>query len=79
MSVTSIASGIIEALTSGLTGIVTAVPQAIVNAFTALFMTGSGENQTLSAFAIVMLVFGGIALAFGITKLIYNVVRTHTG
>lgn len=83
MTVAQIASAIIEALTSGLSGIITAVPEAIVSAFQALFMTttGTGESATtsLSVFGTVMLIFGGIALAFGITKLIFNVVRSKVG
>ena len=79
MTVSAIATSIIEALTSGLTGIITQVPQAIANSFTALFMTGSGENQTLSTMAIVLLVFGGISLAFGLTKLVFHLVRSKVG
>lgn len=82
MSVSALASAIMTALTSALVGsngILTVVPAGIVTAFDALFLTGTGESQTLSNFATVMLVFGGIALAFGITKLVFNLVSNKIG
>lgn len=81
MTVTAIASAIMEALTSALVGqngILTVVPNGIKTAFESLFIT-SGETASLSTFAIVMLVFGGIALAFGITKLVFNLVANKIG
>lgn len=82
MTVTQIASSIMEALTSALVGengILTRVPQGIKNAFEGLFITTSGDTSALSTFAVVMLVFGGIALAFGITKLVFNLVANKIG
>lgn len=83
MTATQIASDIIGALTSGLSGLISAVPNAIKDAFNALFITTTGEGASaashVSSFAIVMLVFGGIALAFGLTKLVYNLIRSKVG
>lgn len=82
MSVSALASAIMTALTSALVGsngILTVVPAGIVTAFDALFLTGTGDSQTISNFATVMLVFGGIALAFGITKLVFNLVSNKIG
>lgn len=79
MSVSEIASGIVEALTSAFTSMVSVIPNAIKDTFTNLFFTTNGETQTISTFAIVMLVFGGVALAFGITKLVYHLVRSKIG
>lgn len=43
-----------------------------VQAFvTSLAFTGTGENQTLSIFFIMVLVFAGVALAIGLTRLVY--------
>lgn len=78
MTVSAIGTAIVSALTSGLTLIPT-VASSIIEGFTGLFFTGSGENQTLSAFAIVMLVFGGVALAFGISRLVMNLIRSKVG
>lgn len=82
MTVSALASAIMAALTAALVGsngILTVVPQGIVTAFDALFITGTGESATISNFATVMLVFGGIALAFGITKLVFNLVSNKIG
>lgn len=82
MSVSALATAIMTALTSALVGsngILTVVPQGIVTAFEALFISGTGESASLSVFATVMLVFGGIALAFGITKLVFNLVANKIG
>lgn len=81
MTVSALATAIMEALTSALVGengILTKVPQGIKTAFETLFID-SGTNATLSTFAVVMLVFGGIALAFGITKLVFNLVSNKIG
>lgn len=82
MSVSALATAIMTALTSALVGsngILTVVPAGIVTAFEALFISGTGNDATLSVFATVMLVFGGIALAFGITKLVFNLVSNKIG
>lgn len=79
MEVATIASSILSALTSGLTGLVSAIPTAIKDTFVNLFTDTSGNTTTLSTFAIVMLVFGGIALAFGISKLVYHLVANKIG
>lgn len=83
MDVAAIAKQILDALTSGLTGLVKVVPESIKNTFENLFLTttGTGESATtnVSTFAIVMLVFGGVALAFGITKLVFHLVRSKIG
>lgn len=81
MTVSAIASAIMEALTSALVGengILTKVPQGIKTAFETLFID-SGSTPALSVFATVMLIFGGVALAFGITKLIFNLVANKIG
>ena len=83
MTAAEIAKEILDAITSGLTGLVSAIPTAIKDTFDSLFITttnvGDTTTQGISTFAIVMLVFGGITLAFGITKLIYNLIRSKVG
>lgn len=82
MSAATIASEIIGALTSGLTGLVSAIPTAIKDSFMNLFTDGegtTGDPYHVSTFAIVMLVFGGVALAFGLSRLVYNLIANKIG
>ena len=59
MTAAEIAKEILDAITSGLTGLVSAIPTAIKDTFDALFLTttgtGEGATQSISTFAIVML------------------------
>lgn len=82
MTASALASAIMGALTAALVGengILTVVPAGIKTAFEALFITTSGETSNVSTFAVVMLVFGGVALAFGITKLVFNLISNKIG
>lgn len=82
MTVSALASAIMSALTAALVGengILTVIPAGIKSAFEALFITTGTNTSELSVFATVMLVFGGIALAFGITKLVFNLVSNKIG
>lgn len=76
MTPAQIVSQIVEILTSGLTAWAQAIGGGISSAVQAMFFTttGTGADATtsLSIYAIMVLVFGGIALAVGITRLIFN-------
>lgn len=63
---------IVEILTSGLTSYAQSIGGAISSAVQSMFFTGTGETQQLSIYAVMVLVFGGIALAVGLTRLIFN-------
>ena len=89
MNIGEIASQIIEALTSGLGSLLRAVPMAIVEAFQYMFFkvtetTSNGVttyeiSDDLNGFGITILIFGGVSLAFLLTKLVYNLVRSKIG
>lgn len=72
MTPAQIVAQIVEILTSGLTSFATGIGSGIASAVQNMFFTGTGENQQLSIYAIMVLVFGGIALAVGLTRLIFN-------
>lgn len=78
MDAAAIGTAIVQALTSALSMVQT-VAASILSGFNALFFTGTGETQTLSSFAVVMLVFGGVALAVGIGRLVLNLIRGKVG
>ena len=62
---------ICEILVGGLTSLGTGIGSGINNAVQELFIvTGEGGAQTLSTFGIVIAIFGGIALAVGLTTLV---------
>lgn len=79
MVVADIVSQITGALTGALTSLVSAIPAAIKAAFQALFFDTSGTTTSVSNMAIVLLVFGGVALGIGITKLIWHKVTSKVG
>lgn len=72
MTPAQIVAQIVEILTSGLTAFATGIGGGISSSVTAMFFTGTGESQQLSIYAVMVLVFGGVALAVGLTRLIFN-------
>lgn len=79
MTAGAVATSIIGAITSGLTGLVTAIPTAIKSTFESLFFDGTGESQSVSNMLIVLAVFGGITLAFGLSKMVWHLVTKKVG
>lgn len=75
----SIMDDIVNTLVGGLTAIPAAIGKGLNDAFTAMFISGTGETQTMSVFATVLLTFGGIALALGLCKLVFHVIRSKAG
>lgn len=59
---------IIEILISALTGIGTGIGEGLSGMATAIFLTGTGETQTLSVFGTLVIIFAGLSLAFGLTR-----------
>ena len=72
MSGTEIVQDIVEIIVAGITQLGTGIGEGISNFVTKLAFTGTGENQTLSVFFVMVLVFAGISLAIGLTTLIFN-------
>ena len=72
MTGVEIVQEIVEILTSGLISFGTAIGGGISNAVSAMFFDNTGDSQTLSIYGIMILVFGAIALATGLTRLIFN-------
>lgn len=67
-----IVTEIVNILASGLTAFGSAIGSGISNAVQSMFFVGTGENQALSMYAIMVIVFGAIALAVGLTRLIFG-------
>lgn len=71
---TSILSEIVEILVGGITGMAEGIGSGLNQMATSLFITttgtGSEATQTLSTFGGIVAIFGGIALAVGLTTLV---------
>lgn len=77
MNVTSILQEIIQIITGSLTGIAQAIGEALTTAVTSImFTTAEGTITGLSTFGIVILIFAGLSLAFGLTRLVYQFVTS---
>lgn len=72
MTGAEIVTEIVEILVSGLTTLGTGIGSGVANFASALAFTGTGENQTLSVYFILVIVFAGVSLAIGLTTLIFN-------
>ena len=66
MNATDLVGDIIEILFSGVSETATALGSGISQFITALVYTGTGENQTISAFFTIVLVFSGVSIALGL-------------
>lgn len=61
----------IRIMVGGVTGLATGVAQGITTMATGLFLDTTGTTPVLSAFGGILAIFAGIALAIGITRLVY--------
>lgn len=72
MSGTDIVQQIVGILVSGITQLGSGLGTGINNFVTSLAFTGTGSGQQLSVYFVMVCVFGGIALAVGLTTKIFN-------
>lgn len=75
----SVVTEIIQIMTSGLTGIGTAVGNGLTSMVQSIFLTGAGTSDNpyaLSVFGGVIAVFAGISLAFGLSRWVLNFVTS---
>lgn len=72
MTGSEIVAQIVEILTSGITSFAKAIGSGIADCASAFAFTGTGESQTLSVFMVLVLVFAGISLCMGLTRLVFN-------
>lgn len=72
----AIMSDIIEILVGGITGVATGIGGGLSTLATSVFLTGTGETQTLSTFGTLIVVFAGISLAIGLSRWVVNFVTS---
>ncbi len=67
---------IIEILVSGIVGIGEGIGSGLSALVGSVFLTGTGDSQTLSAFGTLVIIFAGISLAMGLTRWVLNFVTS---
>lgn len=72
MTGVEIVSSIVQTMTAGITGIATGIGEGLSSLATSIFLTGTGESQTISVFGTLIVVFAGISLALGLCRLVYQ-------
>lgn len=76
MTGTQIVSAVIEILVSGLTQLATGIGEGVSSLAKALFFetttSGGTTTTTLSVFGTLIIVFAGISLAIGLSRLIFH-------
>lgn len=72
----SILNSIIEILVGGISGVATGIGGGLSTLATSIFLTGTGETQTLSTFGTLIVVFAGISLAIGLCRWVVNFVTS---
>ena len=70
MTGAAILQAIIEILVGGITSVAQGIGSGLSTLATSVFLTGTGETQTLSTFGILIVVFAGISLAIGLSKFV---------
>lgn len=72
----AILTAIIELLTGGITGVASGIGEGLSTLATKIFLTGSGETQTLSVFGSLIIIFAGISLALALCRWMVNFVTS---
>ncbi len=67
---------IIEILVGGIVGIGKGIGEGLSSLAQAIFLTGTGESQTMSMFGILVVVFAGISLAIGLCRWVLNFITS---
>lgn len=76
MTGVQIMKSIIEILVSGITEVAQGIGAGLSSLATSIFLTGTGESQTLSTFGVLIVVFAGISLAVGLCRWVVNFVSS---
>ena len=72
----AILTAIIELLTGGIAGVASGIGQGLSTLATNIFLTGTGETQTLSVFGSLIIIFAGISLALALCRWMVNFVTS---
>ena len=76
---TAVLNDIIDLLVGGITGMAEGIGEGLSTLVSSIFLETSGETIGLSVFGGVVAIFGGIALAVGLSKLVVKWVSSLGG
>lgn len=76
MNWATLMSTIIELLVGGISGIATGIGGGISTLVNSIFLTGSGETQTISAFGALVVIFAGVSLAMALCRWVVNFISS---
>lgn len=66
----------VQLLVGGITGVASGIGQGLSTLVNALAMTTDNGVTTMSAFAAIIFVFGGISLAIGLSRWVVNLISS---
>lgn len=72
MDAGAIVTAIVSTMTDGLIGIGQGIGEALSAMVTAIFLTGTGSEQTISVFGYMIFIFAGLSLGFALTRWCLN-------
>lgn len=67
---------IINLLVGGITSLASGIGTGLQQLVTSIFLTGTGENQTLSTFGGIVIIFAGVALAIGLCRWVMSFITS---
>ena len=76
MTGVEILQAIIQILVGGISGVATGIGTGLSTLATSIFLTGTGAEQTLSTFGVLIVCFAGISLAVGLCRWVVNFVTS---
>lgn len=79
MTTSAIISEMLQILTGAISQMATAIGSGVSDFVTNIFFTGTGDQQSLSTFAVITLIFSSIALAISLGRLILHWISTLGG
>lgn len=76
MKASALLTQIIEILVGGISGVATGIGGGLSTLATSIFLSGTGETQTLSTFGALIIIFAGISLALSLCRWVVNFVTS---
>ena len=76
MTGVELVQSIVEILVSGITGVATGIGEGLSTLAQSIFLTTTGDTQSISVFGILVVAFAGVSLALGLCRLVYQMITS---